>query len=328
MKFIRVLSLFASMVFVSGSARSEAVELRFGHIGAPGSLFESTAQEFARRANEQLQGRVHVAVYGSSALGDDDAMLGKVKSGAITFSLPAAIMVSVDDLFGIFDMPFLIRSRAHMKRIRAAIFASALQPAAKAKGFRLLALWEIGFRHITNNVRPVRYPEDLLGLRLRVPKGLWRARMFEAYGAIPVLLSFDKIAEELMKHSIDGQENALSQFHAAGIHEQQKYLTLSYHVYAPAFVVVSEDHFSKLPQEVQDTLTNIAVNLEDWSRKEGERLDNEIVAQLRGKMEINDVDLIEFFHGAAGGIYKEYAAAVPQGGALIAKIEALAKEEK
>jgi tripartite ATP-independent transporter DctP family solute receptor len=328
MKFIQVLSLLVSMAVLTGSARSEAIELRFGHIGGPGSLFDATAQEFARRANEQLQGKVRIAVYGKSALGDDTQMLEKVKSGAITFSLPAAIMESVDDVFGIFDMPFLIRSRAHMSRIRATIFASTLQPAVKAKGFRLLALWEIGFRHITNNVRPVRYPEDLRGLRLRVPKGLWRARMFEAYGAIPVLLSFDKIVDELKKHSIDGQENALSQFYPAGIHEQQKYLTLSYHIYAPAFVLVSEEHFSKLPQDVQNTLTKIAVDLEDWAHREGERLDNEMIAKLRGKMEINQVDLIEFFHGAAVGIYQEYAASVPQGRALIAQIEALAKEEK
>lgn len=328
MKFIQVLSLFVSMVFLIGSARPEAIELRFGHIGGPGSLFEATAQEFARRANERLKGRVRVAVYGKSALGDDTVMLEKVKSGAIAFSLPTAVMESVDDVFGIFEMPFLIRSRAHMSRIRAAIFAKTLQPAARAKGFRLLAVWEVGFRHITNDVRPVRYPEDLQGLRLRVPKGLWRARMFEAYGAIPVLISFDKIVDELKKHSIDGQENPISQFYPAGIHEHQKYLTLSYHIYSPCFLVVSDEHFSKLPQDVQDTLTNIAVNLEDWAHKEGERLDNEMIAKLQGKMEINQIDLMEFYHGAAVGIYQEYAATVPHGAQLIAQIEALAKEEK
>jgi tripartite ATP-independent transporter DctP family solute receptor len=328
MKAIRVLSLFISMAFLVGNAKCETVELRFGHIGGAGSLLEATAQEFARRANERLQGRVRVAVYGKSALGDDTEMLAKVKAGAITFSLPIAVMESVDDVFGIFEMPFLIRDRAHMNRVRAAIFASTLQPAAKNKGFRLLALWEVGFRHITNNIRPIRYPDDLQGLRLRVPKGLWRARMFEAYGAIPVLLSFDKIVDELKKHSVDGQENPISQFYPVGIHEQQRYLTLSYHIYSPAFVVVSEEHFSKLPKNVQDTLADIAVDLEDWAHKEGERLDKEMIGKLRGKMEINQIDLIEFFHGAATGIYQEYAAAVPQGGALIAQVEALAKEEK
>jgi tripartite ATP-independent transporter DctP family solute receptor len=328
MKFVQVLSLFASLTLLTSNARPEAIELRFGHIGGPGSLFEATAEEFARRANERLDGRVHVTVYGSSALGDDTVMMEKVKSGAIAFSLPAAVMESIDDVFGIFDMPFLIRSRAHMNRIRAAIFASTLQPAVKAKGFRLLALWEIGFRHITNNVRPVRYPEDVRGLRIRVPKGLWRARMFEAYGAIPVLLSFDKIVDGLKKHSIDGQENALSQFYPAGIHEQQKYLTLSYHIYAPAFLVTSEEHFSKLPPDVQATLTNIGVDLEDWAHTEGERLEKEMIGKLRGKMEINQIDLMEFYHGAAVGIYQEYAASVPHGAELIAQIEALAKEER
>src|SRR5215469_4950934 len=157
MKLIRGLVLFVTMVVLTGHARSAGVELRFGHIGGAGSLFEATAQEFARRANEQLAGKMHVTVYGNSALGDDTVMLEKVKSGVITFSLPTAVMESVDDVFGIFEMPFLIRSRAHMSRVRNAIFASTLQPAAKAKGFRLLAVWEVGFRHITNNVRPIRY---------------------------------------------------------------------------------------------------------------------------------------------------------------------------
>src|SRR5262249_11352071 len=149
-------------------ARAETVELRFGHIGAPGSLFDVTASEFARWVNEPLSNKVRIVVYGNSVLGDDTAMLEKVKSGALDFALPTAVMESVDGVFGIFEMPFLISDRAHMDRVRAAIFADTLQPAARAKGFRLLAIWEVGFRHITNNVRPIKYPEDLKGLRLRV----------------------------------------------------------------------------------------------------------------------------------------------------------------
>jgi TRAP-type transport system periplasmic protein len=224
-KYLRLIILLG-LVLASARARGEMMELHFGHIGKPGSLFDLTAQEFARRAEIRLQGRGRIMVDGASILGDDTAMLEKVRTGAISFSLPTAVMESVDDIFGVFEMPFLIRDRAHMRRARDALFVDTFQPAAQAKGWRLLAIWEVGFRHITNNVRPIVYPEDLRGLRLRVPKGLWRARMFEAYGATPVLLSFDKIVDELKKGSIDGQENPISQFYAAGIHEEQKYLTL------------------------------------------------------------------------------------------------------
>jgi TRAP-type transport system periplasmic protein len=287
-----------------------------------------TAQEFARRVNARAGGRIRIGVYGRSALGDDTAMLEKVKTGVITFSLPGTVMESVDDVFGVFEMPFLIRDRAHMKRVRDALFASTFQPAAKAHGLRLLAIWELGFRHITNNLRPIRYPEDLHGLRLRVPKGMWRARMFEAYGAVPILLSLDQVVAALQKGSIDGQENPLSQFYPVGIHQHQRYLTLSYHLYTPAFLVTSEEQFSMLPQDLKDALGKIASELEDWSRNEGERLETEIIGKLRGKMEINQLDLIEFYHAAAVGIYKDYAASVPDGAELIAGIEALAKDGK
>jgi TRAP-type transport system periplasmic protein len=327
MRTIRAL-MFLFGIALAGGVRGEPIELRFGHIGGPGSLFEATAQEFARRVNERLGNQARVSVYGSSALGDDTKMLEKVRAGVITFSLPTAVMESVDDVFGLFEMPFLIRDRAHMQRVRDAIFTNTLQPAAKAKGLRLLAIWELGFRHITNNTRPITFPEDLQGLRLRVPKGLWRARMFEAYGATPVLVSFDQIVTELKKGTIEGQENPLSQLYPAGIHEHQKYLTLSFHLYSPAFLVAGEEHFSMLPHDIQGTLSEVASDLEDWSRKEGERLEIETIARLRGKMEINQLDLIEFFHTAAIGIYRDYAASVPGGGELIARVEALAKAAK
>ena len=98
----------------NNEAGNTPTELKFGHVGAPGSLFAASAEEFARRANDRLGDHVKVVVFGSSQLGGDEVLLQKLKLGTIDFALPSTIMSSIVEAFGLFDMPYLVRDRAHM----------------------------------------------------------------------------------------------------------------------------------------------------------------------------------------------------------------------
>ena len=164
---------------------ADVLELKFGHVGAPGSLFAESAEEFARRVNERLTGRARVLVFGSSQLGGDDVLLQKLKLGTVELSLPSTIMSSRIDAFGLFEMPYLVQDREHMKRIEQEIVWPVLAPLAEENGYKIIAVWENGFRHVTNNKRPIATPEDLRGIKLRTPRGRWRVAMFQAYGANP-----------------------------------------------------------------------------------------------------------------------------------------------
>ena len=150
------------------------IEIKLGHGGAPGSLFALSAEEFARRFNEALGGRAEVVVFGSSQLGGDELMLQKLKLGTHDLALPSTIMSSFVAEFGLFEMPYLVQDREHMRRIEEEIVWPDLVPLAGQAGFRIIAVWENGFRHVTNNVRPVVVPEDLSGIKLRTPRGLWK----------------------------------------------------------------------------------------------------------------------------------------------------------
>ena len=191
--------------------RAETIELKFGHVGAPGSLFAISAEEFAKRANARLAGKVKVTVYGSSQLGKDKELLRKLKLGTVDFALPSTVMSSVVDEFGLFEMPYLVKDRGHMHRIEKEIFWPKLAPAVAVKNYRVLAVWENGFRHITNNERPINKPADLQGIKLRTPKGAWRVKMFKAYGANPTPMAFSEVFTVLQTGTIDGQENPYAQ---------------------------------------------------------------------------------------------------------------------
>ena len=217
---------FLAMAF-AGQVSAEEIELKFGHVGAPGSLFEASVEEFAARANEKLAGKAKVVTFGSSQLGKDKELLQKLKLGTVNFALPSSVMSTVSDQFGLFEMPYLVKSRDHMGRIEDEIFWESIAPTAEEKGYKVLAVWENGFRHITNNERPINVPADLEGIKLRTPKGEWRVKMFQSYGANPTPMSFSEVFTALQTGVIDGQENPFAQIYSAKFQEVQKYLSLT-----------------------------------------------------------------------------------------------------
>ncbi|MBI3079379.1 MAG: TRAP transporter substrate-binding protein, partial [Deltaproteobacteria bacterium] len=233
--------------------------IRLGHVGFPGSLFSISSEEYARRVNAALKGTVEVKVFHSSQLGSDEQMIKGIKVGAPETFLPSTIMSTVDQKFGVFEMPYSIVSRAHMKRVAEnKQVQRLLLEGLPRQGIRVIGVWENGFRHITNNVRPIVRPEDLKGIKLRVPGGVWRVRMFRAYGANPSPMAFAEVYSALQSGVMDGQENPFPQIASAKFQEVQKYLSLTGHVYTPAYLVVSEDLWRKLPGPVQATLSKVA----------------------------------------------------------------------
>ena len=203
----------------------------------PGSLFEASVNEFAKRANEKLAGKAKVVTFGSSQLGKDKELLQKLKLGH------GELRPAVDgDVHGgrrvrpLRDALPGQETATTWAASRTEIFWAKIAPAAEAKGYKILAVWENGFRHITNNLRPINKPEDLEGIKLRTPKGAWRVKMFKSYGANPTPMSFSEVFVALQTGVIDGQENPFAQIYSAKFQEVQKYLSMTGHVYTPAYV--------------------------------------------------------------------------------------------
>ena len=228
--------LLAAVTLLAGCGPDASAprELKFGHVGEPGSLFALSADEFARRANERLPEGWEVVTFGSSQLGGDELLLQKIKLGTVDFALPSTIMSSQVDEFGLFEMPYLVRDRAHMRGIEESVVWPTLVPLAEAAGYRVLAVWENGFRHVTNNRAPIRSPADLAGVKLRTPSGVWRLKLFQALGANPTPMALSEVFIGLQTGVIDGQENPLAQIWGSRLYEVQEYLSLTAHVYTPA----------------------------------------------------------------------------------------------
>ena len=313
----------AAAALLAVPAHAAELTLKFGHVGKPGSLFEISVNEFAACANKALGDKAEVQTFGSSQLGKDKELLQKLKLGQITFSLPSSVMSSVADEFGVFEMPYIIKDRAHMRRVQGELMP-LFQKAVKAKGYRIIGLFENGFRHITNNTRPINKPEDLAGIKLRTPKGAWRVKMFKLYGANPTPMAFSEVFTALQTGVIDGQENPYAQIASAKFQEVQKYLSITGHVYTPAYVLVSDEHYAKLPDDVRAALEKCGAETQDFVYEKAAKLEVELLDVIKAAgVAVNNADN-DAFIAASKPIYDEFAKTVPGGSELIMKVQSLA----
>ena len=323
---IRGFFVLAASAFVLGlgSCAERATgprELTFGHVGEPGSLFALSAEEFARRANERLDG-FEVVVYGSSQLGGDELLLQKIKLGTVDFALPSTVMSSQIDEFGLFEMPYLVRDRAHMREIEKEVVWPELAPLAEQEGYRIIALWENGFRHVTNNTRPIASPDDLSGIKLRTPRGIWRVKLFQTLGANPTPMALSEVFIGLQTGVIDGQENPLAQIWGSKLYEVQEHLSLTGHVYTPGYVVASASHWTALPADVRRILEEEALSVQTFVHDTAARLDDELLAQFEAEgVKVTRPDRDAFLI-ASSDIYDEFDEAVEGGGLLVERAAA------
>ena len=301
------------------------IEIKFGHVGEPNSLFAVSAEEFARRANAKLGNKAKVVVFGSSQLGGDKELLQKLKLGTVDIALPSTVMSSESDVFGVFEMPYLVKDRAHMGRIERELFWTQLAPEAEKKGLKIHAVWENGYRHVTNSKHPINVPADLQGIKLRVPEGKWRVKMFQAYGANPSPMKFSEVFTALQTGVMDGQENPFTQIYSAKFQEVQKYLSLTGHVYTPAYVAVGAKKWATLPDDVRKVLEDTAKETQAFVYAAAEKDDTELLGKLKAAgMQVNTPNK-DAFIAASKVVYDEFAKEVPSAKGVIDRAIALGK---
>lgn len=318
-----IITLCAGMLALGMVQSVNALEIVFAISATPGSLQYMTAEEYTRRANKLLDGKAKITFYGSSQLGKDKDLLQKLKLGTVHLSMPSSIMSSIAGEAGLFDMPFLVKDRAHLNRIEHDIFWPSIAPAIEKKGYKVVGFWENGVRQISNNVRPINTPADLNGIKIRTPKGTWRVKMFKAWGSNPTPMAFSEVFVALQTGVIDGQENPLGNIYSAKFNEVQKYLSITNHVYTPSYLTTGAKAWSKLPADVRAILENLARDVQGWMYATGTHMDMDLREKLAKDMEVNVADRAAFVE-ASKPIYEDFGKEVPTGKEMIASALKLA----
>ncbi|OOF43592.1 TRAP transporter substrate-binding protein [Rodentibacter trehalosifermentans] len=329
MKFhlCKKLSITTIILFII-SFSLQAKDLIVSTSASVGSLQYNTTKHFVDITNEKLSAAkldYQLKFFGSGQLGSDKDTQQKLKLGTIDIALLSSTLATNIPQMAIFELPFLITNRRQLIEIEEQVFYPYIAPEAEKKGYKVIGLWENGFRNITNNVRPITKPEDLKGLKIRTPNSSWRLKMFKEWGANPTPLPFGDVFIGLRTGVIDGQENPLTNIYAAKLQEVQKYLSITNHVYSPSYLTVGVNSYKKLPQEVKNIIELSSKETQSWAYKEAEKSDTELIKKLIASgMLLNEVDTASFIE-ASKPIYQEFISSVPNGKVLLDKTQEVIK---
>lgn len=311
-------------VFAFGALPAQAETYIVAVGAASNSLQGRSAQKFAEELQARLGDADKVEFYADAQLGDEKELMQKLRLGTVQFTLISSIMTNVAPEFALFDMPFLVKDREHLKAIDANLVKTELAPKAEAAGLHVISTWENGFRQITNNSRPINTPADLDGLKIRTPSSEWRVAMFKEWGSNPTPMAFSEVFVALQTGTMDGQENPLTNIVGANFQEVQKYLSLTGHVYSPTYLTTGSQTWGSLPEDVKVAVSEVAATVQDWALAEGEKADNELVDKVRAAgVEVNEADKAAFI-AASAPIYKAFAEKVEGGDKLVGLAQQLA----
>lgn len=250
---LRCACLVASFA-VAAMTSAQAIELRAATEVSPGGDLAILLDEFKKAAEASGQD-IKVNVYNGGTLGTQRQLQEQIALGTIEAIATASDIVELSAQFSIFDLPFLFSDADHAHRAIDGALGEALNKALiDAKGVRVIGFGELGFRHITNSKRPINTPDDLSGLKIRVPSNKLRIEAFNALGAAPTPIAYSELYSALQQGVVDGQENPLPTIGEASLWEVQKYVSLTNHVYTPGYMLVNEAWWQGLPEETRTAL--------------------------------------------------------------------------
>lgn len=279
-----------------------ATILKFGYVLSADSQLGAGAAVFAAEVARRTDGRYLVEDYPNAMLGGDVAMMRHLQLGVIdvAFVTGGSLATLVPEA-GVFNIPFLFRSATQARAFFDSPLGSEYLRKFDETGVVALAWGENGMRHITNSRRPIHRPEDLVGMKLRIPQSDVTEAGFRALGVDVQQMPFTQVYGALRNGQVDGEENSILAVVSSRFAEVQKHLTLTGHVYDPAAILMSGEAFATLSAADRDAFRAAAQLAGLRSREAAAASEKQGVETLRaaGLTVVDTLDMTPFADKAA-----------------------------
>ena len=191
-----------------------------------------------------------------------------VSSGEITFCyIASSYLADRVPEFELLDLPFTINNREQAYALMDGPLGKFLSDkTADTSNFRILSWWDNGFRHFSNNIRPIKKPEDCLGLKIRTLRSNIYTETLSVLGFDPIYSDVSQIKSLVSSGAIDAQENALSNILNFGFHEHHRWITLSNHFFGPAVILCHKNTYDGWSSELKEIITSELAKTTDYQR--------------------------------------------------------------
>lgn len=236
-----------------------AVNLKLAHqLGNSHPSFDAV-EAMARAISERTNGEVAISIFPNAALGSPPEMVQQAQQGAIDFVMFNPPNIETQDrTAGVIQIPYQFDSYEHAHRTLGVTAKSWLEEMLNRNQLTWVANFEYGFRSLTNSKRPVLAPEDIAGLKLRVPPELSIKATFEALGASTQTIAFGELYLALSSGVVDGQDNPVSVNHSNKFYEVQKHIATTQHIYTSFMLTSNQNSWQKLTDEQRKIISEEA----------------------------------------------------------------------
>jgi len=251
------------------------------------------AQEAIDRIRAATQGRVEINLFPANQLGSDTDLLSQLRSGSIDlFNLSNSVLATLVPVVGILNTGFAFGDYDTVWKTADGDLGNFVRgQIAKAGIVTVSRAWDNGFRHVTTSTKPIKSPDDLKSLKIRVPQAPALTSLFKALDASPSPINFNELYSALQTKVVEGQENQLPIIATTRLYEVQKFCSMTGHVWDAYWMLGNRRSLDRLPED----LRNIVLREFDKSaldeRADIAKLSASLRNELTGKgLTFNDVD--------------------------------------
>lgn len=276
-------------------AYSAPVKVRIAtHVSIFSPLHEQNMM-FIREIEKRLPGQFEFSLFTSGELGKEKALIANVKAGTVEMVNIASGVLKLDKKLGVFDLPWLFDDREHVRRAMGGSLGQQVKARIEEKAdVKVIGIYENGFRHVLNSVRPINKPADLKDMKVRVSGGKFRQNVFSQIGATPQTVAWKEAFTALQTKNVDGVEAATYGFYEQKQYEVAGYMSKTGHVYTPSFLLSSKKLWESLTEEQRKVFNDVGQEITSEAYGRAKDLEDKYLKDMSYLVSINNVNLTSF----------------------------------
>ena len=295
-------------VALTASAMAQDMTLKLGHPANEDNIWHKASMKFAEEVEALTEGRIAVEVYPNETLGKEMDVINGMQLGTADMTITGESLQNYAPMAALLAIPYGYETLEDMDAVAGGELGEKIEQQIIEKvGIRPIAYFARGPRNLTTN-RPITSPEELDGLKMRVPNVPLFLNVWKALGANPTPMAFSEVFTSLQNGTIDAQENPLALIKSANFNEVQDYVNLTQHVRSWIYLTLSDMAWQQMSEEDQAAVMEAAARAQDWEREQFLADEQELQAELEELgMEFVEVDSAAFAAAAKEAVLNSVA---------------------
>lgn len=290
------------------AGEDETITMRLAHNQSETHPVHKSLTEFARLVEEKTDGSVKIQLYPNGQLGAEREVIELTQTGAVDFAkVSASALESFSEVYSLFSLPYLFDSKEHYYSVMNSKVAQEIYQSTEEIGFIGLSFYDGGSRNFYTKNKPIKHPDDLKGLKIRVQPSATSIKMIELMGGAPTPMSFGEVYTALQQGVIDGSENNETALTDNNHGEVAKQYSYSEHAMVPDMLIMNNSKWQKLNEDQKLAISEAAKESTEFHKEVWEKAIAKSIEDAKKKNVTFSTPDKEPFRKAVQPLHEEFA---------------------